>query len=245
MDNQDRALDAYLKSSEKKLKKKRGKWPRPKKEKISTPITNLKRWIASAAMDLYRISIVMIFLLMSAGFCLMMDFPITHYFLFGAGAVVLGATIFALIDFYDYKTWYTKLDFKLVGWKDAMNSRTANFWKADGEYWIATQITVVMNTSAPEKHKQVVEAFLKKLRRRLNQWTVSEETHVGYSQPDGWRILDLTLTGDMNARVMNLVRKRFSNEFNKLSLLMKDSVDYVKISCSGSEKYHEVYRDTD
>ncbi len=244
-DRTNEKLDAYLKSSEKKLKKKKKKWPAGRKEKSNSAISNLKRWTASAAMDLYRISIVLTLLLMSAGFCAMMDLSLWFYFLYGAIAVIFCALIYGLIDFYHYKTWHSRLNFKLDGWKQATNSRTANFWKADGEYWVATQIKVILSSSASEKHLLVTEAFLKKLRRRLNQWTVSEETHVGYSQPDGWRIIDLTLSGDMNARVMNVIRKRFSKEFNKLSLLMNASIDHVSITCHGPEKYHEVYSDTD
>ena len=106
---------------------------------------------------------------MSAGFCALMDLSLGYYFLYGAAAVILCALVYGLIDFYHYKTWYTKLNFKLEGWKQVMNSRTANFWKANGEYWVATQITIVLKTAATEKHRLVTEAFLKKLRRRLNQ----------------------------------------------------------------------------
>jgi hypothetical protein len=107
------------------------------------------------------------------------------------------------------------------------------------------KIMIVVDESCPEKHRRVLQAFLRKLTKRLNQWTVSADNRMGYSQPQGWITDDLVLCGDMNPRVMNLIRKRMSGEMNKLSRLMPDSIVKVIIETSGKEKYHEVYHDSD
>jgi hypothetical protein len=42
---------------------------------------------------------------------------------------------------------------------------------------------------------------------------------------------------------MNLVRKRFSGELDRLSKLMPGAIEKVVISQTGKETYHEVYVD--
>jgi hypothetical protein len=72
---------------------------------------------------------------------------------------------------------------------------------------------------------------------------VSKETHFGYSQPHGWTHDGLILAGEMNPRVLNLIRKRFSGELNSLCKLMPGTIDKVVVSKTGNEQFHQVYVD--
>lgn len=244
MDRPDDAkLDAYLHEGEKQLKSRK---PRDVLKTIKPPrqITAFMRWKACAAMDLITLFMILLVPLITGGICLMVNITVALYILCAAGAVILYGMIFSLYDFYHFRTWTTRLHFTLDGWQQAINSRSKNFWHQDGQYWVSTSITIVMNEPLNEKHALAATVFLKKLRKRLNQWTVSSEKHVGYADPNGWSILDRTITGDMNARVLNLVRKRLSGEFDGLVQLMPGSVHRVSINCSGKERHHEVYQDT-
>jgi hypothetical protein len=240
----DDKLDAYLQDASKQLKSKKSKHT-PKKVKKPSRITLFTQWKGAASMDLYRISTVVFAFLFGSLITLMIDVQWSFYLACLGSFIFFCGLIFCIIDYNHFKNWDANLNFKFEGWKQFRNNRSRNYWKFNAENWIPVNITVVMNPNADRKHQRVAEAFLKKLRKRLNQWTVSSKTYPGYSQPDGWQMLDLTLTGDMNARVMNLVRKRFSGELNKLTRLMPGSLQSIEIKATGKEKYHEVYTETD
>ena len=241
----DHKLDTYLSDTRKALKNKKNVQREKTSHHKQSSIAPFTQWKGCASMDLTSLAIVCTVLLVSSGICLIIHPDIVPYFFFALGTFFTGATIYCVIDYRHFTTWKNKLNFKLEGWESAVNSRSRDFWKLKAEHWVCASVTIAMSENASDKHRQVSEAFLGKLRRRLDQWTVSSETHIGYTQPNGWRILDLTLTGDMNARVLNLMRKRLSGEFRSLSELMPDAVERVVISAAGKETHHEVYVDSD
>lgn len=174
----------------------------------------------------------------------MVEISIAKYCFYAFGIAAVVGLFFCSIDFYHYRTWTSRLTFQLEGWNNILYSRTPAYWDINGEHWLPVKIEVVMREPVNQKHLLVVETYLKKLRKRLNQWTVSTEIRFGYSQPNGWVHDGLILAGEMNPRVLNLIRKRFSGELDRLSKLMPDAIDKVIISQNGKEKYHEVYVDT-
>jgi hypothetical protein len=235
-------LDQYLRETKKALKPKRAK-PKKDRQPKATRESGFKRWAASAAMDLFKIYVPLILLAVSGGIMLIVDISIAKYCFYAFGVVTVVGLFFCAIDFYRYSTWTTKLSFGLEGWNDIVYSRTPAYWDMNGEHWLPVKIVVVMKEPVNQKHLHVMDAFLKKLRKRLNQWTVSPETHFGYSQPNGWAHDGLILAGELNPRVLNLIRKRFSGELDRLSKLMPDAIEKVIISQNGKEKYHQVYVD--
>jgi hypothetical protein len=235
-------LDQYLREANKRLKRQRAK-PKKGRPPKATRESALKRWAASAAMDLFKIYFPSIMLGVSGGIMLMVEISIAKYCFYAFGVVTVAGLLFCAIDFYHYNTWTSKLSFKLEGLNHVVYSRTPGYWDMNGEHWLPVKIVVVMKEPVNQKHLAVLETFLKKLRKRLNQWTVSTETHVGYSQPHGWAHDGLILAGEMNPRVLNLIRKRFSGELDRLSKLMPGAIDKVILSQTGKEKYHQVYND--
>jgi hypothetical protein len=235
-------LDQYLRQANKELNRKVTKPKKARKPK-ATRQTALKRWAASAAMDLFKIYFPLIMLAVFGGIMLMVEISIAKYCFYASAVVTVIGLLYSALDYYHYSTWTSKLSFKLEGWNDILNSRSPSYWDMNGEHWLPVKIVVVMKGPANEKHVAVIEAFLKKLRKRLNQWTVSSEKHFGYSQPNGWAHDGLILAGDMNPRVMNLIRKQFSRELDRLSKLMPEAIEKVMISQTGKETYHEVYVD--
>jgi hypothetical protein len=233
-------LDRYLKETNKTLKKS-GSKPEKKRTPKTTRETGLQRWAASAAMDLFKFYVPLIILGLCGGLCLIIQPSIAKYFFYGFGAVVAVGLAFCAFDFYQYNTWTSKLSYKVEGWNNVIYSRTPRYWDMNGEHWVPVKIVVVLNEPVNEKHFRVLEAFLKKLRKRLDQWTVSSEKHFGYSQPNGWAHDGMILTGDTNPRVLNLIRKRFSGELNRLCKLMPGAINKVMISPTGGEQYHQVY----
>jgi hypothetical protein len=244
MDSKETELDAYLKDSEKKSRRKK---PKPQKSSENKPvvITDFIRWRASASNDFFKGSMLLLFLLVAGGTCLMTDVSFARYFFYAAGVAGIFCLIWCFLDFWHYKKWYSKLNFNLEGWKQAINSRSRKFWFVDGEYWVSTRIVIVLREPVNEKHRKVSAVFLEKLRKRLNKWTVSSDPRPGYPDPNGWSIDGLILTGDMNSRVSNLVRKKLSGEFNKLAGLMPGSIDKITINCSVEEKRYVVFHDSD
>jgi hypothetical protein len=245
MNSSDEELDSYLKENQPKSRKaqrqKSGKSaPAPKKKRT---ITDFMMWRSSAANDLFMIYMVLAMLTIIGGICLIINVTIGLYFLYAAGIVLVPSLLWCCYDYYHYLNWVKNLNYKLEGWTHALNSRSPNFWLMNGEYWVPTRITISIAEPVNQKHYKVTEVFLKKLCKKLNKWTVSSEKHFGYSQPNGWTHDGLTLVGDMNARVSNLIRKHFSKEFSRLTRLMKPSQFNVAITCSGKEEYHEVYVD--
>jgi hypothetical protein len=244
MDSQETELDAYLKDSEKKSRRKKSKQQKSP-EKKPPVITDFIRWRASAANDFFKGYVLLLFLLMAGGTCLLTDVLFARYFFYAAGVAGIFSLIWCSFDFWHYKKWHSQLKFNLEGWKQAINGRSRKFWLVNGEYWVSTRIVIVLREPVNEKHRKVSAVFLEKLRKRLNKWTVSSEPRHGYPDPNGWSTDGLILTGDMNARVSNLVRKKLSGEFNKLAALMSGSIDKIIITCSGGEKHHEVFDDSD
>lgn len=235
-------LDQYLRETNKELKHKRAKPKKIRQPKI-TRESALKRWAASAAMDLFKIYFPLVMLGVCGGIMLMVEISIAKYFLYGFVVVMVIGLLYCAIDFYHYATWTSNLSFKLEGWNNILYSRNPTYWDMNGEHWLPVKIVIVMNEPVNQKHVTVLEAFLKKLRKRLNQWTVSSEKHFGYSQPNGWAHDGLILAGEMNPRVLNLIRKRFSGELDRLSRLMPDAIQKVVVSQTGKELYHQVYVD--
>jgi hypothetical protein len=239
----DDKLDQYLRETNKGLKNPRRKGRRERKPK-TTRETAVKRWAASAAMDLFALYAPLTALVVAGGICLLIDMPgIAGYCFYAFGVVAVGGLGFCATDFYRYQTWQSRLDYKVEGWNQILHSRSPSYWDMNGEHWLPVKIVVILKEPVNEKHFAVVEAFLKKLRKRLNRWTVSKEEHFGYSQPNGWAHDGMIIAGDMNPRVLNLIRKRFSGELNGLSKLMPGAIDKVVITQTGSERYHEVYVD--
>lgn len=236
-------LDQYLRQSSKKLKERTRPKTQTERKSKSTRPTALKMWAASAAMDLFKFYIPLIILGVSGTILLIVEISIAKYCFYAFGAVLLAGIVFFAIDFPRYRTWTSKLNFKVEGWDSIINSRTPRYWDMNGEHWLPVKIVIALNEPVNEKHFRVLEAFLKKLRRRLNQWTVSKEKTFGYSQPNGWSHDGLILAGEMNPRVMNLIRKRFSGELNRLCRLMPGAIQKVTVSQTGKEQYHEVYVD--
>jgi hypothetical protein len=242
MSRNEEELSDYLKEAEEKRK------PRARKAKPAPSpkrISGFRRWASSAAMDLMRMFMPVLMLVLIGGLFLILHPDIAIYFFYGAGAIAVPSLIYFAVDFYAFKNWTSALTFSLDGWSQVLNQRSRKFWDMNGEHWVPVKIVIIVNESCPEKHRRVLQTFLRKLTKRLNQWTVSKETRVGYSQPHGWITDDLVLCGDMNPRVMNLIRKRMSGEMNKLSRLMPGSILRVVIETSGKEKYHEVYHEPD
>lgn len=220
--------------------------PKRKKEKPtgSTRESAFKRWAASAAMDLFKVYMPLLMTTLSGGLCLIVAPSAAIYFFCAAGVILVFGSIFCAYDFYHFSSWSSKLDFKLEGWSSVIHSRSPKYWDMNGEHWVPVKVVITMNEVVNEKHIRVLEAFLKKLQRRLNQWTVSKEQPFGYSQPNGWAHDGLILAGEINPRALNLIRKRFSGELNGLSKLMPGSIAKVTISANGEEKYHKVYVDS-
>jgi hypothetical protein len=235
-------LDQYLRETNKELK---GPHRSPKKRGTikATRESALKRWASSAAMDLFKFYAPLFVLALSGGLCLIIEASIAQYFFFAFACVLVIGIVFCVFDFYHFSTWTDKISFKLEGWNNVIYSRSPKYWDMNGEYWLPIRIVVVLNEPVNEKHVRVLEAFLKTLRKRLNQWTVSSEKHFGYSQPNGWTHDNVTLAGDMNPRVLNLIRKRFSAELHHLCKLMPGTVEKVVMSATGSEQHHQVYED--
>jgi hypothetical protein len=233
-------LDEYIQETNRGLRTSRPKQKKHRKLK-TTRETGFKRWAASAAMDLFRFYIPLLLLCLSGGLCLIIAPSIANYFFYASAIVIVFGVILCSYDFYHYSTWSTRLNYSLEGWSNLIYSRSPKFWDMNGEYWVPVKIVISMNEPVNEKHFRVLEAFLKKLRKRLNQWTVSKEEHFGYSQPNGWTQDGCVIAGDMNPRVLNLIRKRLAGELNRLSELMPDTIDKVVISPNGKEKYHQVY----
>jgi hypothetical protein len=235
-------LDEYIRETNKGLKNPRVKANKTR-TKPPTRVTGLKRWAASAAMDLFKFYLPLILLALSGGICLMISSAIAIYFFYAFAVVLLFGIIFCAFDFYHYNTWTQKICYTLEGWDNVIGARSSKYWDMNGEHWLSVKIVIVLNEPVNEKHFRVLEAFLKKLRKRLNQWTVSQEKHFGYSEPNGWAHDGMILAGDMNPRVLNLIRKRFSGELHHLCKLMPGTINKVVISPTGSERYHEVYVD--
>jgi hypothetical protein len=233
-------LDQYLRESNKELKRAPAKAKKERQPKV-TRETALKRWAASAAMDLFKIYIPLSMLCVLGAIMLIVDNSIAAYIFYAGGGVALVGLLFCAIDFYHYRTWTSRLNFRLEGWNSILHSRSPMYWDMNGEHWLPVKIVVVMREPVNSKHSLVLETFLKKLRKRLNQWTVSKETHFGYSQPNGWAHDGMILAGDMNPRVLNLIRKRFSGELDRLSKLMPGAIEKVIVSQTGKETYHQVY----
>jgi hypothetical protein len=242
MSRSEEELSDYLRGAEEKRK------PLPQKAKRAprpVRVTGLRRWASAAAMDLMRIFMPVLMLVFLGGLFLLIQPDIAIYFFYGAGVILLPCLIYCVFDFYAFKSWTGALTFRFDGWSEVVQQRSPKFWDMNGEFWVPVKMMIVVNESCPEKHRKVLHAFLGKLRKRLNQWTVSAEKRMGYSQPQGWITDDLVLCGDMNPRVMNLIRKRISGEMNKLGRLMPGTIVKVIIETSGKEKYHEVYHDSD
>jgi hypothetical protein len=235
-------LDEYLREASHELKKPRRireKQPKRKRARAGA----FKRWAASAAMDLFKFYIPVVFLVITGGLCLIASESIAKYFFYALVPVLLVGLIFCAYDFYQYSTWTRRLKFTLEGWNNIVNNRSAKYWDMNGEHWLPVKIQVDLLEPVKAKHVRVLEAFLKKLQKRLNKWTVSSSKHVGYSQPNGWTREGLVLSGDMNPRVQNLMRKRFSKELNHLAQLMPGAIHKVVVSQTGGERYHQVYQD--
>jgi hypothetical protein len=235
-------LDRYLRETNKELKQR----ARPKTQKEPKPKvrpTRLKMWAASAAMDLFKFYVPLIILGVSGGILLIVEISIAKYCFYVFGAVVLAGIIFCAIDFYHYRAWISKVSYKIEGWDNVINSRSPEYWDMNGEHWLPVKIVITLNEPVNEKHFRVLETFLKKLKIRLNKWTVSKEKMIGYSQPNGWALDGLILTGDMNPRVLNLIRKKFSGELNHLCRLMPGTIEKAIVAQTGKEQYHQVYVD--
>jgi hypothetical protein len=235
-------LDEYLRQTNKELNRKRAK-PKKSRQPKETRETAIKRWAASAAMDLFKICFPLIMLGVAGVIMLMVEISIAKYCFYAFGVLTVAGLFYCALDFYHFSTWTSKLSFKLEGWNSIVHSRSPVYWDMNGEHWLPVKIVVVMKEPANQKHVAVTEAFLKKLRKRLNQWTVSSEKHIGYSQPSGWAHDGLILAGELNPRVLNLIRKRFSGELDRLSKLMPEAIEKVVVSQTGKEVYHQVYVD--
>jgi hypothetical protein len=239
----DDKLDQYLRETNKELKSPRRK-PRLQRQWKATRETALKRWAASAAMDLFKLYMPLMALAVAGGFCLLMDLQTAAlYCLYAFIAVAFAGLTLCAIDFYKYQTWPSRLTYKVEGWNNILLSRNPSYWDMNGEHWLPVKIVIILKEPVNPKHVTVVEAFLKKLRKRLNQWTVSKEEHFGYSQPNGWSHDGMILSGDMNPRVLNRIRKRLSGELDELSKLMPGAIEKVVITQTGSQQFHKVYVD--
>jgi hypothetical protein len=236
-------LDQYLRDTAKQLKS-----SRQKKNRVSKPErsrnTAFKRWASSAAMDLFKFYIPLIIFGVAGGIFLIVEISIAKYCFYAFGIVVLAGIAFCAFDFHRFQTWSANLPFAFDGWNQIVHSRSSKYWDMNGEHWVPVKIVVVMREPVTEKHFRVVEAFMKKLRRRLNQWTVSEDPPIGSSQPKGWSHDGLVIAGEMNPRVLNLIRKRFSGELTQLCRHMPNAVNSVMIEQTGQEKYYHVVMDT-
>jgi hypothetical protein len=235
-------LDQYLREANRELKNPRSKRQADRKPKARRE-TGLRRWATSASMDLFKFYMPVIMLAIGGGIFLIVETSIATYCFYALGIVLIAGIIFCAVDFYHYENWTGKINYKLDGWSSITHSRSRQYWDFNGEYWLPVKIVVVLKEPVNEKQFRVVEAFLKKLRKRLNRWTVSKETHMGYSQPNGWAHDGVVIAGEMNPRILNLIRKRFSGELNRLSKLMPGAIDKVIISQTGKEQYHRVYVD--
>jgi hypothetical protein len=235
-------LDEYLRDANKQSKRSRRK-PQAQRSRKNVRESALKRWASAAAMDLFKLYVPLMALAVAGFFMWVAKISFAQYCWLAFAVVTLIGLAYCAIDFYRFLNWTTKLTYNVEGWTHVVNSRTPSFWDMSGEYWLPVKIVVVMRDPVNAKHHAVVEAFLKKLRRRLNQWTVSKEQHFGYSQPTGWTHDGLIMTGDLNPRVLNLIRKKLSGELNGLCKLMPGSIDKVVIAPMGSEKYHKTYVD--
>ena len=239
--NED-VLDDYLKENQRSPSGRKDKATRSVRD---SPITQFRRWQACAAMQIVAVIGILVGMLTLSLILFTTSTTWAIYGLITCAAFLFIALIYLAIDYVGFLRWTTGLRFSLEGHLNVLNACSRKFWSHSGEYWIATQVSILFHDKAPEKHRQVVQVFLKRLRKRLDQWTVSEDKQIGYSQPDGWRYLDYTLAGDMNARVFNLLRKRLSGEFNGLVKHMPGSIARVIISTHGGEKHHAVNHDID
>jgi len=243
MNRNDDVLDNYLKENQPSRAKKQK--TKSIKQKAPRRITQFQKWQACAGMEIAAFAGIMFGAVTLALLLFLTSTQWAIYALSGCGVLLFFSLIYFFIDYQKFRRWTSNLKFTLEGHNSYLNGRTEKYWTHGGEYWIATQVKILFNETASEKHKKVVDVFMHRLRKRLNQWTVSEEKKFGESQPDGWRYLDYTLMGDMNPRVFNRLRKALSGEFNQLVPHMSGSIKQVVISNSGGEKQHKVDHDID